>query len=150
MGSLQRSLRQYVPVTAKPNIKPDKRVVLGPDEIGLLWGKGSSFDFSHGTIRVGGKDGFAIKLKDNKEKIKRRQIIDVEVQVERDERAHVHDNRIPGGLPGEAAKITLRALVPTDIQWTTKITLPRSYFGQATEPTRRYDYLFDKASEEPT
>lgn len=144
--NLERVLTHYVPVTAKPNKPPERQPINDPGEIGMVWGKGSSFDFSHGTIREGGDTGWFIKLKDSNQVEQRTEIIDVEVEVDRDEREWVDDQRIPGHLPGEQAKITIRALVPKSITWTTKITVPRTYLGQAKEPERTYDYFLDKAS----
>lgn len=146
MTNLQRSLTRYIPVTAHPNEPAINKTGFPPDVVGLRWGKPSSFEFSHGTIRFGGDDGWGVRVTGgSNEKVKRRKIIDVEVEVQRDEMTYFEDHRIPGHLPGEQSKDTFWALVPSDVFWTMSITLPRTYFGEATEPKRRYEYVLSEA-----
>lgn len=135
MSSVQRSLGFYVPITSEPNEPRRPEVNLGPDVVGERWGKGSSFEFSAPSLVIPNHDeGLRIIKRQAGEPLpKRKEWLDVECEIERDEKTIT------------VGDVSIISLVPTDIYWTTKFLEPKLFFDQ--EPRMRiYDYLFWKVS----
>lgn len=134
MGNLQRALSFYVPFSVRANTPTGKKqVVLQSPDIGTRWGKPSSFEFSAQERPPRG--GTSIDIRETGEPTHRTNIFDVDCEIQREEKTFL-------GPGGESEDVT--ALVPTDIYWTKKINLNRTFTGR--QLTRVYEYTLSKVT----
>ena len=136
MSNLHR-LAHYVPVTSFPNLPFDRAPVIGPDQVGTNWGKGSAFEFSARLRFNPDPSGLEIKLgKVTGDLPPKRIVLEALCTVEQEEVV------VGPYESGEFEETTDTYLAPTRISFKVTTQLPKSYIGQAEPPTRTYDYLF--------